>query len=130
VTLSELRGRNVLLAFFPAAFTRVCTDELCAFSEDFDQFSGAGTVVLPISVDNVPSLRAFKSKEGMQVELLSDLRREASRSFGVLDEERFVAKRAYVLIDRAGVVRWHFIEETPGTKRDNAELLRRIEALN
>lgn len=130
VTLSELRGRNVLLAFFPAAFTRVCTDEVCALSEDGERFSGAGAVVLPISVDNVPSLREFKVKEGLQLDLLSDLRREVSRSFGVLDEERFVAKRAYVLIDRAGVVRWRFIEETPRTKRDNAELLHRIEALD
>ena len=132
VTLSELRGRNVLLAFFPAAFTRVCTEEMCALSEDFEQFSGAGAgaVVLPISVDNVPSLREFKAKEGLQLDLLSDLRREVSRSFGVLDEERFVARRAYVLVDRAGVVRWRFIEETPRTKRDTAELLRRIEELD
>jgi peroxiredoxin len=130
VTLSELRGRSVLLAFFPAAFTRVCTEEMCALSEDFERFSGAGAVVLPISVDNVPSLREFKAKEGLQLDLLSDLRREVSRSFGVLDEERFVARRAYLLVDRAGVVRWRFIEETPRTKRDTAELLRRIEELN
>jgi peroxiredoxin len=130
VTLSRLRGRNVLLAFFPAAFTGVCTEELCALSDDFDRFEGADTVALPISVDNLPSLREFKAKERMQVELLSDLKREVSRSYGVLDEERFVARRAYVLVDRQGIVRWRFTEDTPGSRRENAELLRRIEALS
>ena len=130
VTLSGLRGRNVLLAFFPAAFTRVCTEELCALNDDFDRFASADTVVLPISVDNIPSLRAFKAKEQMEVDLLSDLKREVSRRFGVLDEERLVARRAYVLVDREGTVRWRFTEDTPGTRRENAELLSRIEALS
>lgn len=130
VTLSSLRGRNVLLAFFPAAFTRVCTSELCSFSEDFDSYARADAVILPISVDNVASLREFKRKEEMRVDLLSDLPREVSRSYGVLDEERFVARRAYVLIDRQGIVRWSFTEDTPGTHRETAELLGRIEALS
>jgi peroxiredoxin len=129
VRLSSLRGRNVLLAFFPAAFTSVCTTELCSFSEDYDRFASADTVVLPISVDNVPALREFKAKERMRVELLSDLRREVSRAYGVLDEERFVARRAYVLIDRDGIVRWTFVEETSRARRENEELLRRIEEL-
>lgn len=129
VSLSSLRGRNVLLAFFPAAFTSVCTRELCSFSEDFDRYTHADTVVLPISVDNLRSLREFKKKEGMQVDLLSDLRREVSRSYGVLDEERFVSRRAYVLIDREGIVRWAYTEDTPRTHRQTTELLSRIEAL-
>ena len=53
VALSGLRGRNVLLAFFPLAFTRVCTTELCAFTEDFGAFRDARTEVLPISVDSI-----------------------------------------------------------------------------
>ena len=61
VTLSGLRGKNVLLAFFPAAFTGVCTTELCAMSDDYGQFEQADTVILPISVDAVPSLKAFKA---------------------------------------------------------------------
>ena len=60
----------------------------------------------------------------------SDLKREVSRRFGVLDEDRFVARRAYVLVDRQGTVRWRFTENTPGTRRENAELLSRIEALS
>ena len=63
VTLSQLRGQNVLLAFFPLAFTKTCTAEMCAFSDDYEQFQTANTVVLPISVDSVPTLKEFKQKE-------------------------------------------------------------------
>ncbi len=129
VTLSAHRGKKVLLAFFPAAFTSTCTAELCAFTEDFAQFEAAGTVVLPISVDAVPSLKAYKAQERISVDLLSDFRREVSRSYGVLNEERFNAKRAYVVIDREGVVRWTHVEEHGGFKRENAELLQQLKAL-
>jgi peroxiredoxin len=129
VTLSALRGKTVLLAFFPLAFTRTCTSELCAISEDYGQFEEAGVVVLPISVDSVDSLREFKAKERLKVDMLSDFKREVSRRYGTLIEERFYSNRAYILIDGDGVVRWAFAEETPGTRRENAEILERIAAL-
>src|ERR687884_2333155 len=111
VTLSTFRGaRPVLLAFFPLAFTSVCTAELCAFSEDFDKFAGRGVEILPISVDSVPTLREFKNKLQMKTELLSDFKREVSRAYGVLNDDRFYANRAYFLIDKAGRVRWFYIE--------------------
>ncbi len=129
VTLSALRGRNVLLAFFPLAFTSVCTAEMCAFTEDYDRFASASTVVLPISVDAVPSLVEFKKKERLQVELLSDFKRTVCRAYGTLIEDRFFSNRAYVLIDRDGIVRWTFMETTPGTRRENAELLHQLAQL-
>lgn len=129
VTLSKLRGKNVLLAFFPLAFTRVCTTEMCAFSEDLELFRSSGTAVLPISVDSVPSLKEFKAKERLSVDLLSDFRRDVSRRYGTLLEDKFFSGRAYVLIDTAGMVRWTFFEETPSTRRENEELLRQIQAL-
>ena len=129
VTLSQLRGRNVLLAFFPLAFTKTCTREMGAFTEDFAQFQSADTVVLGISVDSVPTLKEFKAKERIAVDLLSDFKREVSRRYGTLLEERFFSNRAYVLIDRDGVVRWTFMEDTPGTRRENAELLEHLRAL-
>ena len=129
VTLSALRGRIVLLAFFPLAFTSTCTAELCAFSEDYGRFEAAGAVVLPISVDSVPTLKAFKAHEKMSVDLLSDFKREVSRRYGVLIEERFHSTRAYVLIDQRGVVRWTHEEAQLGQRRENDELLHQIEAL-
>ncbi|MGV3708376.1 MAG: redoxin domain-containing protein [Gemmatimonas sp.] len=130
VSLSAFRERKpVLLAFFPLAFTGTCTKELCAFSDDFDQFTGAGVEVLPISVDAVPSLREYKKAYSMKVDLLSDFKREASRAYGVLNDEKFYANRSYFLIDRNGVVRWSFVEEQNGQHRDNAELLAEIARL-
>jgi peroxiredoxin len=129
VTLSALRGKNVLLAFFPLAFTPTCTTEMCAFTEDFGRFQDADTTVLPISVDSIPALREFKAKERISMELLSDFRREVSRRYGTLNEERFFSDRAYVVIDRDGIVRWAYAEDTPSTRRQNAELLERLHAL-
>jgi peroxiredoxin len=127
VTLSRLRGRNVLLAFFPLAFTSVCTQEMCSFTEDFDQFRDANTIVLPISVDSIPTLKEFKAKERIAVDLLSDFKREVSRRYGTLLEDKFFSNRAYVLIDPQGTVRWAFAEDTPSTRRQNAELLAQLE---
>jgi peroxiredoxin len=130
VTLSSFRGQGaVLLAFFPLAFTGVCTAEMCAFSDDFDQFTGKGVTVLPISVDAVPSLSEFKRKHDMKVDLLSDFKREASRAYGVLREDTFFSNRAYFLIDQGGVIRWSYVEETPGTRRENTELLAAIASI-
>ncbi len=130
VTLSALRGKNVLLAFFPLAFTGVCTAELCAFSEDFDAFASADTVVLPISVDSIPTLNVFKKQENMSVDLLSDFKREVSRAYGTLLEAHFFSNRAYILIDRQGIVRWAFAENTPGERRENSEILAQIAAIS
>ena len=130
VTLSKLRGRPVLLAFFPLAFTRTCTSELCAITDDYAEFQAAEVAVLPISVDSIPTLREYKAKERIGVDLLSDFRREVSRLYGTLLEDRFHSNRAYILIDRTGVVRWAFAEETTGNRRENRELLQRIAALS
>ncbi|MGE0556122.1 MAG: redoxin domain-containing protein [Gemmatimonadales bacterium] len=130
VTLSALRGRAVLLAFFPAAFTSTCTAEMCAFSDDYADFEAAGAVVLPISVDATASLKAYKAHEKLSVDLLSDFHRTVSRAYGVLDEARFRSQRAYVLVDKGGVVRWTHLEEHPGLRRENSELLDQVRALS
>ncbi|HUR94439.1 MAG TPA: redoxin domain-containing protein [Gemmatimonadales bacterium] len=129
VTLSRLKGKNVLLAFFPLAFTQTCTRELCAFTDDIGQFERADTMILPISVDSVPTLKEFKAKERISVDMLSDFKRDVSRRYGTLHPDRFFSNRAYVLVDRQGIVRWTFMEDTPGTRRENAELLQQLHAL-
>ncbi len=131
VSLSSFRGkRNVLLAFFPLAFTGTCTKELICFTEDFDQFAGKGVEILPISVDATPSLKEFKNKLQMKTELLSDFKRDVSRAYGVLNEDRFYSNRAYFLIDKEGRVRWSHVEGNNGERRDNSEILAAIELLS
>jgi peroxiredoxin len=130
VTLSEFRGQqHVLLAFFPLAFTSTCTAELCAFSDDYAAFTGHDVTVIPISVDAVPSLKEFKAKYKMAVDLASDFKREASRAYGTLMEHTFFSTRAYFLVDKQGIVRWAHVESTPGQRRENAEILAEIAKL-
>jgi peroxiredoxin (alkyl hydroperoxide reductase subunit C) len=131
VTLSSFKGeRAVLIAFFPLAFTSTCTSELCAFTDDFDSFAGTGVQILPISVDAAPSLKEYKKKYDMKVELLSDFKREASRAYGVLRDDTYYAQRSYFLVDRDGIVRWAHVETKPGMKRENAEILEQIRLLS
>jgi peroxiredoxin len=129
VTLSSLRGRNVLLAFFPLAFTSTCTAELCEMRDDWDQFADADTVVLPVSVDSTATLKEFKGKYSMKSDLVSDFKREVSRKYGVLLEDRFYSTRAYFLVDKTGTIRWEHVEAKPSEKRSNSELLAQIRAL-
>ena len=120
----------MLLAFFPLAFTGTCTKELISFTQDFDQFAGKGVEILPISVDSTASLKEFKNKLQMKTELLSDFKRDVSRAYGVLNEDRFYSNRAYFLIDKEGRVRWSHVEGNNGERRDNSEILAAIELLS
>jgi peroxiredoxin len=130
VSLDQLKGKkNVLLAFFPLAFTGVCTTENCAFSEDYSKFETRDTAVLPISVDSIPTLNEFRAKHGMKHHLLSDFKRDVGRAYGVLDEDKFFTKRAYFLIDKQGKLRWKHVEAELGHRREDSELLAQIERL-
>jgi peroxiredoxin len=129
-SLAAHRGeRNVLLAFFPLAFTSTCTAELCAFTDDYSRFESKDVAVIPISVDAVPSLKEFKAKHDIAVDLASDFKREVSRAYGVLNPEKFYANRAYFLIDRAGVIRWSHVEGNNSDRRENADLFAAIATL-
>jgi peroxiredoxin len=127
VTLSSYQGKKrVLIAFFPLAFTSTCTAELCDFSADFDQFGGKDIEVLPISVDSVPTLKEFKLKHQMRVDLVSDFKRDISRAYGVLLADRFFSARAYFLVGLDGTLEWAHVEANPGLKRTNAEIFEKI----
>lgn len=130
VSLSSLRGRRVLLAFFPAVFTRVCDAELCSFRDEFSEFASADTAVVPISTDPTERQQEFKSAERLPMDLLSDVDGAVSRAYGVFDAKRSRSNRAYVLLDRDGIVRWVHAEEHGGHRRENAELLAEIEKLS
>lgn len=130
VTLSSYRGKQpVLLAFFPLAFTSTCTKEFCDIRDEYDVFTSTGVAILPISVDSTDTLREYRDKLGMKIEMLSDFKREVSAKYGVLLMDRYYANRAYFLIDTAGIIRWAHVEDVPGHKRENAEILQHIAAL-
>jgi len=129
VTLSSLRGKPVLIAFFPLAFSSTCTAELCDMRDDHDAFTERGVIVLPISVDHTYSLKEYKAKHRMKVDLLSDFKRDVSRAYGVLMDDRYYANRAYFLLDKDGVIRWRHVEENPSHRREDRELLAAIDAV-
>lgn len=130
VTLSSYRSsKNVLLAFFPAAGTPVCTSEMCAFGEDFDRFSAVDVEVLGISMDSLEKLVQFRDTHALQVQLLSDIDGAVARQFGALWKSGTIANRAYFLIDKTGKIRWAHAEEHPGLRRENAEILEAIRSV-
>jgi len=130
LTLSALRGRsNVVLAFFPLAFTGVCTTEMCDFTLGLQDFADMHTMVFGISVDSVPTLKEFKAKHGILIDLLSDFKRSVSRAYGVLLEEQFFSRRAYFIVDRAGRIQWSHVESELGDRRENVELLSVLRSL-
>ena len=113
VTHSAL-GTPTLVAFFPLAFTSTCTDEPCSFGEDYGRFAEAGVRVLPISVDSVPTLQAFRERHGTRLGLSSDFHRDATRAYRVFIPERNYANRAYFLVRVDGVVSWAHVEAHRG----------------
>ncbi len=130
VTLSSFQGQsNVLLAFFPLAFTSVCTTEMCDFTDELAAFAGMNATVLGISVDSIPTLKEFQAKYQIGIDLLSDFRREVSTLYGTLLQDPYFSNRAYFAIDKQGIVRWSHVEENPGHKRGNRELLDRLATL-
>ncbi len=130
ITLFSFRGqKHVLLAFFPAAFTPVCTSEMCAFSDDLERFAADDVEVLPISVDTVDTLTRFRDQHHMKIELLSNASKAVAEQYGVLWADGKIANRAYVLIDKTGIVRWAHAEQHPGLHRENAEIFAAIKSV-
>jgi peroxiredoxin len=128
VSLSSHRGKPVLIAFFPLAFSSTCTEEFCTMRDEYGDFDGK-VKVLPISVDHTYSLKEYVAKHQLPVEMLSDWHREVSKQYGVFMPERNYANRAYFLIDDKGVLRWSHVEENPSHRRQNSELLAAIDAV-
>jgi peroxiredoxin len=112
VKLSDFKGqKHVVLAFFPAAFSPTCTNEMSKYQETTGQFNAHNTVVLGISVDSVWANAAFAEKVNAQFPILSDAKRDVSQTYGVFDEERGIARRTTFVIDRAGIVKQVFMAQ-------------------
>jgi len=109
VTLSQQRGKPVVLAFFPAAFSGVCTKELCTLRDSMAKLNKANAQVYGISVDTFFTLKAFQDAQGYNFPLLSDFNKQAIRDYGVFNEDMIglkgIAKRAVFVLDKDGVVR-------------------------
>jgi peroxiredoxin len=123
VRLSDFRGqRNVVLLFYPFAFTGVCTGELCELRDNLPKFTDRDTQLLAVSNDSVPTLRVFAEQEGFEYPLLSDFwpHGEVSRAYGVFAEDKGCAVRGTFVIDKEGLVRWTVVNGLPDARDLNA----------
>ncbi|MFC8366561.1 MULTISPECIES: peroxiredoxin [unclassified Streptomyces] len=131
VKLSDFRGRkNVVVLFYPFAFTGVCTGELCEVRDRLPQFSDRDTQVLAVSNDSIHTLRVFAEQEGLEYPLLSDFwpHGDVSRAYGVFDEDKGCAVRGTFIIDKEGVVRWTVVNALPDA-RDLNEYVKALDTL-
>ncbi len=111
ITLSEQKGKNVVLLFFPQAFTSVCTAELCNVRDNLALYNKTNARVFGISVDSVFTLARFKEDQGLNFDLLSDFNKETAKAYDVLLENfvldmRGVSRRAAFVIDTEGIIRY------------------------
>jgi len=119
VSLSDLQGQNVVLLFFPLAFTSVCTTELCTIRDDFSSYQDLNAQVLAISVDSPFTLEKFKAEQSLNFPLLSDFNKDVSRAYGALYDDfvmgmKGVSKRAAFVIDGNGTVRYAEVLDNAG----------------
>lgn len=106
IKLSDFKGKkNVVVAFFPAAFSPGCTNEMKQYQASHGAFTAANTQILGVSVDSTWSNRAFREQLGVEFPILSDWKREAAKAYGLYDENSGIARRATFVVDKAGVVR-------------------------
>ena len=135
VSLSDYKGKYVVLFFYPLDFTFVCPTELTTFSDRYEDFLGIGADVIGISTDSVHSHRAWLKTprdkggvEGLKYPLASDITKQVARDYGVLIEDKGVALRGLFVIDPEGVLRYAVVHDL-NVGRSAEETLRVIQAL-
>jgi peroxiredoxin len=128
--LSDMKGKNVVLAFYPLDFSPVCTNEHQCFRDDLTQFQNLNAQVLGISVDSTWAHKAFAEKLGLQFPLLADFNPKGAVAdkYGLYLADRGIAARAVVVIDKEGVVRFVKQYDIP-TVPDTKEVVAAVQAL-
>ncbi|MBK7573435.1 MAG: redoxin domain-containing protein [Bacteroidetes bacterium] len=136
VTLSQFQGQNVLLLFFPFAFTGTCTKELCSVRDEISWYDKSNAVVLGISIDSPFTLQRYKEEQGLNMQLLSDFNREACTAYDSKYEVfggmqlKGVAKRSAFVVDKEGMVRYAEVLENAGEIPNFDAIKKCLEGLN
>jgi peroxiredoxin len=123
VSLKDFEGKNLLILFFPQAFTGVCTTELCTIRDNLAVYNNLQSEVIAISVDSVFTLNRFKEDQKLNFSLLSDFNKEVSKSYGAIYDEfvlgmKGVSKRAAFVVDSKGVIQYAEVLESAGDLPD------------
>ena len=136
VSLSDYKGKTVILAFYPGAFTGVCDNEMCAFQDNFSKLGNANTAVIGISVDSPWANAEFAKKYNLEFELLSDIDREVVNAYdakfvGLGGIEGYVsANRVVIVIDNEGIIKHRWVAENPGVEPDYDAIIKLAESIN
>ncbi len=135
VKLSDYKGKNLVILFFPLAFTGVCTAELCTIRDSYNKYESLNAEVIGISVDSLFTLEQFKKAENYNFKLLSDFNKEASRSYGSLYDQfvlgmKGVSKRSAFVVDSNGIIQYAEVLEDAGEQPDFAAIQKSLAALN
>ncbi|MEK7367991.1 MAG: peroxiredoxin [candidate division NC10 bacterium] len=134
-SLKEFLGKTTVLVFYPAAFTGVCTKEMCAFRDNLSQLSSIGAQMVGISADTPFSNKAFAEQNSLTFPILSDYNREAIKAFGIAFPDLAglkgltVAKRSVFVLDKQGVVKYAWVSEDPKKEPDYAEVTKAARSL-
>ena len=134
-SLSEFQGKNVVLAFYPGAFTGVCTTEMCTFRDRMSDFNSLNAQVLGISVDGAFSQKVFSDQNNLNFPLLSDFSRRVVNQYDVAlpnfagMDGYVAAQRAVFVVDKEGVVRYRWIAPNPGVEPDYDEVKQALDGL-
>jgi peroxiredoxin len=132
VTLAGFRGKkNVVLVFYPLAFSGVCSSEMCAMRDDFPEVDREDVELLAVSVDSGFVLRTWAERDHFNFAMLSDFwpHGAVAKSYGVFDDEKGVARRGTFIIDKSGVIRWKVVNPIPQA-RDIAEYQKALASLD
>jgi len=122
VRLSSLRGAPVVLVFYPADFSPICTNELCGIRDDFSAFEAKGAKVFGISRDSTWAHKAYIEKHGFRHSLLADMKGEVARLYGCWNEQLGIAERLTAVIDGEGIIRY-VTHNPPLQARDHKEAI-------
>lgn len=136
-SLAELTKRGpVILAFFPFVFSGTCDKEMCTFRDEFGGLQGGGAQVVGVSVDSSYSLKAFAQTYNLEFPLLSDFNKKVARLYGVLQDPwpglgyKGVAKRAVMVVDKRGVLRYRWSTDVPSEEPPYAEVAKAVRKLS
>ena len=134
VSLSDFAGKTLIIQFFPAAFTGVCTAQMCSSRDELSFYNNFNASVVGVSVDMAFSLAVFKEKNGINFDLLSDFNKEMIKAYDMVHENfalgmKNVAKRGVVVIDKDGIVSYTETTPTPGDQVNFSALKEAVEKL-
>lgn len=135
VSLQDYKGKNLVILFFPLAFTGVCTTELCSLRDNMNIYNGLNASVVAISVDSLFTLDKFKKEQNYNFPLLSDFNKEVSAAYGSLYENfvldmKGVSKRSAFVVDKEGKIQYAEVLEDAGKVPDFDAIQEVLKALN